>query len=170
MRRAPDKHKGTSDGKQAREDIRSPEETCGETGEGNRVAACGGRERCGSVDISDIENDDEGIGCYSTWSITSPSPHSNFSMSRDTLTPCAADSKIISMIAKYTVVLDREIDGRSIASVPGIPGCHTYGRPPLEAVRRVKRALRFFLMEVAKEGKKLPDQPKPITVNISLSV
>ena len=49
--------------------------------------------------------------------------------------------------ATYTVVIDRELDGRVIASVPGLPGCHAYGRTPSEAVRRVKGAVRFYLRE-----------------------
>jgi len=72
--------------------------------------------------------------------------------------------------AKYTVVLDREIDGRAMASVPGIPGCHAYGRTTSEAIRRVKSALRFYLQEILKEGRRLPKQPKPITVEIHLAV
>jgi len=38
------------------------------------------------------------------------------------------------MMTTYTVVLDRENDGRTIASVPGLPGCHAYGRSAAEAV------------------------------------
>jgi len=72
--------------------------------------------------------------------------------------------------AKYTAVLDRETDGRAIASIPGVPGCHAYGRTPREAVRRVKSTLRFYLQEIVREGKKLPKQPRPITVEIRLAV
>jgi predicted RNase H-like HicB family nuclease len=72
--------------------------------------------------------------------------------------------------ARYTVVLDREVDGRAMASVPGLPGCHAYGRTPSEAVRRVKSAVRFYLKQVMKQGQGLPRQPKPITVEIQLAV
>jgi predicted RNase H-like HicB family nuclease len=74
------------------------------------------------------------------------------------------------MKAKYIVVLDRELDGRVIASVPGIPGCHVYGRTPSEAVRRVKPVLGFYLKQVLKEGKKLPKQPRPVSVEIHIAV
>jgi len=60
--------------------------------------------------------------------------------------------------ATYTVVLDREIDGRVMASIPGLPGCHAYGRTPSEAVRRVQSALRFYLKEVLEDGRGLPKQ------------
>ncbi len=74
------------------------------------------------------------------------------------------------MKTKYTVVLDREDDGRVIASVPGMPGCHAYGRTPAGAVRRVKSALRFYLKEILREGKRIPTQPKPITAQINLAL
>ena len=74
------------------------------------------------------------------------------------------------MKARFTVVLDREIDGRAIASIPGVPGCHAYGRTPSEAVRRVRSALRFYVKETLREGKKLPKQPRPITVEIQVAV
>lgn len=73
-------------------------------------------------------------------------------------------------MTKYTVVLDREEDGRYIASVPGVAGCHAYGRTPVAAVRRVKSALLFYLKEIRSEGKKLPTQPKPVAVQIQLAV
>ena len=53
-----------------------------------------------------------------------------------------------SMKTIYTVVLDREDDGRVMASVPGLPGCHAYGPTPAQAVRRVKAGLRFYLREL----------------------
>jgi len=54
--------------------------------------------------------------------------------------------------ATYTVILGREEDGRIIASVPGVPGCHAYGRTRSEAVRRVTSALRFFIRETVRSG------------------
>ncbi len=74
------------------------------------------------------------------------------------------------MKASYTVVLDREVDGRVFASVPGIPGCHAYGRTSKEAVRRAKASLRFFLQETLRSGGRLPSQPKPLTVQVSVAV
>jgi len=74
------------------------------------------------------------------------------------------------MTMKYTVVLDREEDGRYIASVPGVPGCHAYGRTSAQAVRRVKSALAFYIKEIIEEGEKIPSQPKPVTVEVSLAL
>lgn len=63
------------------------------------------------------------------------------------------------MQTSYTVVIDQELDGRAIASIPGVPGCHAYGRTPREAVRKAKNALRFYLKEVLRSGDKLPKLP-----------
>ncbi|MBI2920133.1 MAG: type II toxin-antitoxin system HicB family antitoxin [Planctomycetes bacterium] len=52
--------------------------------------------------------------------------------------------------AGWTVILDRETDGRFIASVPGVPDCHVYGRTASEAVRKVRAALRFYLTELGR--------------------
>ena len=74
------------------------------------------------------------------------------------------------MKTTFTVVLDRELDGRYIASVPGIPGCHVYGRTRQMAVRNVKSALKFYLKELVKRGQVIPIQPKPVVVKITLAV
>lgn len=74
------------------------------------------------------------------------------------------------MQARYTVILDREADGRLIASVPGIPGCHAYGRTRKDAVHRVKQALQFFIEEMVREGRKPPKQSRPVTVEIQIAV
>jgi len=74
------------------------------------------------------------------------------------------------MKATYTVVLERELDGRTIASVPGVAGCHAYGRTPQSAIRRVRSALRFYLSELARSGSPLPSQLKPVVTRISIAV
>jgi len=68
----------------------------------------------------------------------------------------------------YTVVLDREEDGRHIASVPGVPGCHVYGRTRQQAVGRARRALQFYLDVRRQEGRKPPKQP-PMTAEVEVT-
>lgn len=46
---------------------------------------------------------------------------------------------------KIVVVFDTEADGMVIASAPGIPGGHVYGRTRAEALRRQRSALRFYI-------------------------
>ncbi len=48
---------------------------------------------------------------------------------------------------KFVVVFDAEEDGRIIASAPGIPEGHVYGRTRAEALRRLRTALRFYVRE-----------------------
>jgi predicted RNase H-like HicB family nuclease len=48
---------------------------------------------------------------------------------------------------RYIVTIERETDGRFIASVPEVPGCHVYGRTRRQAVARAHRALQFYVDE-----------------------
>jgi predicted RNase H-like HicB family nuclease len=45
------------------------------------------------------------------------------------------------MKLRYVVVLDREEDGRHIASVPGVPGCHAYGNTRKQAITKARQRL-----------------------------
>ena len=48
-------------------------------------------------------------------------------------------------VTRYRVVLERDESGAWIASVPSVPGCHTYGRSLVEARRRVGEALALWV-------------------------
>ena len=54
-------------------------------------------------------------------------------------------------ILGYDVVFDRELDGRYIASVPAVPGCHVYGWGREEALSRVQEILKFHLEQQARK-------------------
>lgn len=47
----------------------------------------------------------------------------------------------------YTVRLERDETGHWIATVPSIPGCHSYGRSLDEARRRIREALALFVRD-----------------------
>lgn len=69
-------------------------------------------------------------------------------------------SDIVSRVKlRYVVTIDRESDGRFIASVPEVPGCHVYGRTRRQAVARAKAALQFYVSTLRKQGRKPPRQP-----------
>ncbi len=70
---------------------------------------------------------------------------------------------------RYVVVFDREVDGRVIAGVPGVPGCLVYGPTAASALRRIKKVLRFYLTSIKKLGKTPPKQPRPVAVEIQLA-
>jgi predicted RNase H-like HicB family nuclease len=63
------------------------------------------------------------------------------------------------MKLRYIVTIEREADGRFIASVPEVPGCHAYGRTRRQAVGRARSALRFYIDALRKAGRKPPRQP-----------
>ena len=63
------------------------------------------------------------------------------------------------MKLRYVVTIDRENDGRFIASVPEIPGCHVYGKTRRQAVARARRALQFYIDTLRDQGRKPPKQP-----------
>ena len=46
---------------------------------------------------------------------------------------------------RYRVVLERDESGAWIATVPSVPGCHTYGRSLVEARRRIDEALALWV-------------------------
>ncbi len=50
----------------------------------------------------------------------------------------------------YKVRLERDETGHWIASVPAVPGCHSYGRSLDEARRRVRQALALFVKDATR--------------------
>ncbi|GEM_PF-6076038 len=54
---------------------------------------------------------------------------------------------------RFVVVFDSEEDGRVIASAPGIPGGHVYGKTRAEALRRLRAALRFYVRQALGKGR-----------------
>jgi len=60
---------------------------------------------------------------------------------------------------RYVVTIEKEHDGRFLASVPEVPGCHVYGRTRRQAVARAQRALQFYVTTLRGQGRKPPKQP-----------
>jgi predicted RNase H-like HicB family nuclease len=73
------------------------------------------------------------------------------------------------MTLRYTVVFDREEDGRWIGSVPGMPGCHVYGRTRRQVLERARRAASFYIESLRLQGRKPPVQPA-VTAEIEITV
>jgi len=48
-------------------------------------------------------------------------------------------------VKSYRVVYERDESGHWIATVSGVPGCHSYGRSISEARARVREALGLFV-------------------------
>lgn len=64
-------------------------------------------------------------------------------------------------IQPIRVELEREEDGRILASVPDLPGVMAYGANEEEAVRRVKSIALQLLADMIESGE---DVPEPLKV------
>jgi predicted RNase H-like HicB family nuclease len=53
------------------------------------------------------------------------------------------------MTREFKIVLDREDDGRWIATVKGIRGAHVYGKTKSEAIRSAKELALSYLIDGA---------------------
>ena len=52
-------------------------------------------------------------------------------------------------MSTYKVVYDRDESGTWIAKVPGVPGCHSYGRTIEQARERVREALDLWVRDAS---------------------
>jgi predicted RNase H-like HicB family nuclease len=46
---------------------------------------------------------------------------------------------------QFTVLIEQDEDGIYVASVPGLPGCHTQAKDLVELQRRIRAAIRVYL-------------------------
>jgi len=69
----------------------------------------------------------------------------------------------VSLSARFNVVIERDVDGFFVASVPQLPGCHTQAKTMDELLRRVKEAIKLYL-EV--EGKSLEKEAEFLGVQL----
>jgi predicted RNase H-like HicB family nuclease len=60
-------------------------------------------------------------------------------------------------IQPIRVELEREDDGRILASVPDLPGVMAYGTTDEEAVRRVKSIALQVLADMIESGEQVPE-------------
>jgi len=51
----------------------------------------------------------------------------------------------VSLGARSNVVIERDVDGFFVASVPQLPGCHTQAKTIDELLRRIKEAIKLYL-------------------------
>lgn len=63
---------------------------------------------------------------------------------------------------EYTVILQEDEEGNWLASVPAIPGCHTWGRSKEVALANAKEAIQGCLESLAATGDALPQEPHPL--------
>jgi predicted RNase H-like HicB family nuclease len=65
-------------------------------------------------------------------------------------------------IQPMRIDIDREQDGRILASVPDLPGVMAYGQTPEEATRKVKAVALQVLADMIESGEDVPDPFKAL--------
>jgi predicted RNase H-like HicB family nuclease len=63
-------------------------------------------------------------------------------------------------IEPIRVEIEREVDGRILASVPDLPGVMAYGPSEEDAVRKVKSIALQVLAEMIESGEDIPEPLK----------
>ena len=63
----------------------------------------------------------------------------------------------MAQIEPIRVEVERETDGRILASVPDLPGVMAYGSDEAEAVRKVKSIALQVLADMIESGEELPE-------------
>lgn len=57
------------------------------------------------------------------------------------------------------VLLYQDEEGNWIADVPSLPGCHSDGQTPEEALENVKEAIELWIEVAEERGEPIPDDP-----------
>ena len=52
---------------------------------------------------------------------------------------------LLSMVRKYTVVIEKDEDGWLVSEVVELPGCHTQGKTMDQLIERTKEAIQAYL-------------------------
>jgi predicted RNase H-like HicB family nuclease len=58
----------------------------------------------------------------------------------------------------YTVVLERELDGGFVASVPALPGCISQGDTRDEALANIREAIDVYIEDCQAAGDPIPQE------------
>jgi predicted RNase H-like HicB family nuclease len=57
---------------------------------------------------------------------------------------------------RWKVVLEREVDGGFVASVPALPGCVSQGYSRDEAIANVREAIAAYIEDCRESGEAVP--------------
>lgn len=69
---------------------------------------------------------------------------------------------------RYTVVLERDEDGRYIAICPALQGCYTEGRTKKEALEMIRDAIHLHIESRLERGEPLPEETGAQRVTVSV--
>jgi predicted RNase H-like HicB family nuclease len=49
------------------------------------------------------------------------------------------------LVLRFSVIVERDVDGWFVGSVPELPGCHTQGRTLDELLERIREAVDLYI-------------------------
>jgi predicted RNase H-like HicB family nuclease len=52
----------------------------------------------------------------------------------------------------FKVLIEKDEDGRFVATVPSLPGCISQGKTEKEAIKNIKEAIELHLSSLAEDG------------------
>ena len=59
---------------------------------------------------------------------------------------------------RYTVVLEKELDGGYVVSVPTLPGCVSQGDNREEALANIREAIELYIEDCREAGDPIPTE------------
>lgn len=73
-------------------------------------------------------------------------------------------------VMKFKVLIERDENGRYIATVPSLPGCISQGKTEGNAKKNIKEAIKLHLSALVEEGVpiKPPKEAKETTVAVTI--
>ena len=69
---------------------------------------------------------------------------------------------------RYTVILQKEEDGGSVATVPVLPGCVSQGDSREEALKNIEEAIEVYLADVRAAGESVPVEDERAFVEVAV--
>ncbi len=63
---------------------------------------------------------------------------------------------------RYTAIITRDEDGRYVASVPALPGCHTEGDTLEEAIANAREAIEACILALKDLGRPVPEEAEQV--------
>ena len=69
---------------------------------------------------------------------------------------------------RYTMILERDSDGRVVAHVPALRGCASQGKNKREALRNVKEAIALYVETLIENAQPVPKEAGREIVELSI--
>ena len=69
-------------------------------------------------------------------------------------------------MTQYSVVLSKDEEGNWLASVPALPGCHTWGKNREEALTNAREAIEGCIASLAATGNSVPEEDPAVEIAI----